>query len=374
MKDLQTVSRVTACLHSNISQEVFSTLKDAGIQDFYLFSARSPVIEAKKRFFPVLPGRNLVQDPLDTIFCLVKPEMTDKLLQLIVENGHLHSPGRGSVLAETVTVLDSHELCRENDCRLPENNPLPVHLYPLTGICCIIKRGLGDLIARIALDTGICVPVIHFGTGTGIRDKMGLLRITIPAEKEIVQAFAPAHEAGAIMEMMIDAGRLDQPGNGFIHTFPIDRALVNMRIMRGEQRHAASIEQIITALDHIRGNTDWRRRKAVTIKKQDLKKRYITNLSKLSLLCDAGTGTGLVNAAMAAGSGGATLFNVKHVRPSDSPLSGISPAREVCSMGVPENIEAAVVSALKAAGAFTDQCHGLLLRRQIPRAFTYVAA
>jgi hypothetical protein len=48
--------------------------------------------------------------------------MTDSLLQLIVESGHLYSPGRGSVLAETITVLNSHELCRENDCRLPENH------------------------------------------------------------------------------------------------------------------------------------------------------------------------------------------------------------------------------------------------------------
>jgi hypothetical protein len=56
-------------------------------------------------------------------------------------------------------------------------------LGDLSGIGCILPRGLGDPIARIALELGTCVPAITFGIGTGLRDRLGLLRIAIPAER-----------------------------------------------------------------------------------------------------------------------------------------------------------------------------------------------
>ncbi|RJP81874.1 MAG: hypothetical protein C4522_03855 [Desulfobacteraceae bacterium] len=372
MKIDNMVSRITAYLHSNISKDVINALKEVGIHDLHLFPARSLVIETKNRLFSFLPGRDLTQDPLDTLFFLVKPEMEDLLVRLIIEKGHLDVPGRGSILVEDVNVLESHELCGENEIQPVEASPLSVHLYSSTGICCIMKRGQGDSVARIALDTGTCVPAIHFGTGTGVRDKMGLLRITIPAEKEIVHVFTAPHESDSILEMMIDAGRLGQPGSGFIYTFPIKKCLVNMRITRDEQHHAASIEQIVTALDHIKGNTAWRHRRAMDEKRAVRKKKYIMNLVELVLLCDGGTGMELVKAAMSAGAGGATISGLKNIRPPDSPLCDISPARDACSMVVPEEMKEAVVYALKTAGAFTDRCHGQVIMRRTSKAFTYV--
>ena len=249
-----------------------------GIQGLHLASAHSLVIEVKKGLLSILPGRDLAQDPLDIIFFLVKPEMEDHLVSLIIEKGHLYFPGRGFVLVEEVELMESHELFGDYDIQPFEINSQPVHLYPCIGICCIMKRGQGNTVARIALDTGTCVPAIHFGTGTGVRDKMGLLRITIPPEKEIIHAFPTTHEADHILEMMIDAGRLDQPGSGFIYSFPIKKGLVNTRVSRGEQRHAASIEQIVTALDHMKGNTEWRRRRTVVEKRSIRKKKYLGGL------------------------------------------------------------------------------------------------
>jgi hypothetical protein len=371
MKTYQTVFRVTAHLHRNISGEVLEALREAGVTDFHIYSARSPVIEEKRGLLSMLPLNDLTQDPLDAFLFLVKPEAADSLAHLIIEKGHLYFPGRGSLAIEEVELLETHELCGVNPMEPPETPPLPVHMHAGTGFCCIVKRGEGNRVGRIPLDMGTCVPAIHFGTGTGIRDKMGLLRVAIPAEKEIIQGVAPSHEADDILEMMIETGRLDQPGNGFIYTFPVKRALVNIRVRRGDQRHAASIEQIVTAIDHIKGNPDWRQRRSVAGKRTAPKRRYMRHLVDLVLLCDAGTGPGLVETAMAAGAGGATLFSLKHIRPGDSPLGRISPLRDACSMGIPEGMEETVADALKGAGAFTDRCHGQVHVRRTFKAFTY---
>ncbi len=56
----------------------------------------------------------------------------------------------------------------------------------LKGITCIVQRGEGDRIAKISLNTGASVPITTHGTGSGVRDKLGLLRITIPPEKELI--------------------------------------------------------------------------------------------------------------------------------------------------------------------------------------------
>lgn len=113
-----------------------------------------------------------------------------------------------------------------------------------------------------------------------------------------------------------------------------------------------------------------------TVEKKRVKRRaYLTGLADLTLLCDEGTGTNLVSGAMsagAAGAAGATIARLKHVRPPDSPLSEVSPAREACSMIVSDNQVDGILKALKEAGAFTDSCHGQVQLRRVPKAFTYL--
>jgi hypothetical protein len=241
----------------------------------------------------------------------------------------------------------------------------------LAGVFCIVQRGQGDSIARIPLESGISVPSIHFGTGRGVRDKMGLLRITIPADKEVIYTLASSYDTDLLMERMIEVGKLDQPGKGFIYEIPLKRGIINMKVVRGDQKQAASIEQLVAAVDQLKGGAEWRRRSASLGKKGAKKKDYIQHLVDLTLVCDGGTGLDLVKTALSAGAAGATIANVKNLRPPDSPLSAIPPVREECNMAVFENQIHSLLDALQEAGAFTDACHGQVLLRRILRAFTY---
>ena len=60
-------------------------------------------------------------------------------------------------------------------------------LHKLSCVVCVLSDpGSGESLAKAALDLGICVPLVTFGTGNYMRDQLGLIRITISPEKEIV--------------------------------------------------------------------------------------------------------------------------------------------------------------------------------------------
>jgi hypothetical protein len=372
MMETRKAFRITAFLPRSFSKEVLNALNDMGVHDLCIAAARSLVIKAKKGISLLLPGRDLIADPMDLVVFLGGETLETALFNLVVEKGHLAIPGMGTVTSEEIEIPSGEALYNEEGVHPFDAAPIPVHPHAVTGICCIVQRGQGEGVARIALDTGTCVPAINFGIGTGVRDKMGLLRITIPAEKEIIHVFTSVDEVHGLLNMMAEAGNLEQPGKGFIHTYPVRKAVVNMKVLRGGQQHAASIEQVIAAIDQIKGGVEWRRRARGITKPTGRQQKFLLRLIEINLLCDGGTGPGLVQAAMAAGAGGSTTQSFRHVRPSDSPLEKISPMRELCSLIVPEDRLDRIVDALKEAGAFTDRCHGQIHFRRVPRALTYI--
>jgi len=367
----KTVCRITAQLNRSISRGVIEALREAGVVDLHLIPARSPVMERKRTGWSLFNGGHLSEDPVDILFFVIDAEMEIPALQLIAEKALLHFPGRGSVFSEEVQLALNHELCHENRVSLPQTD-ISFHVAErLAGVFCIVQRGQGDSIARIPLEAGISVPSIHFGIGRGVRDRMGLLRITIPADKEIIYTIASAYDTDLLMDRMIEVGKLDQPGKGFIYEIPLKRGIINMKVMRGDQRQAASIEQLVAAVDQLKGGAEWRRRSASLGKKGIKKRDYIHHLVDFTLVCDGGTGVDLVKTALSAGAAGATIADLKHIRPADSPLSEIPPVREECNMAVFENQLHSLLDALQEAGAFTDTCHGQVQLRRILRSFTY---
>ncbi len=358
---------ITAAVHRGACDNIIRQLSGAGISCGHIAAGRAISLFDKKSLLS--SSAAIAEDPIEILSIIVTEKTEQTAVEMLISAGSISIPGRGSISSEPVSIIKAHELCMPSDSGT--NVIGAAHLNEFTGICCIVQRGQGDTVARVALDTGVCVPAITFGIGTGVRDKLGLLRITIPAEKEVISVMASPHDADAVMNMMVDAGKLDQPGKGFIYTYPIKSGIVNSKIHRGMSKHAASIEQIINAIDEIRGDTSWRERTG-GLEDEKNRRKYLSSLMGITLICNEGRGDELVKAAMNAGAAGATISRLKHFRPSDSPFAQISQAREMCSMIVGEGQIKAILSAIDLAGAFDNKTFGILYSRPVPKACTYL--
>ena len=367
----QTITRITAVLTRGALGRVQKKLRDCGVRHMHLSAGRAPVLEERKGFSALLNpgGTEMTNDPVDVIRFLVPRTFEEMMIGHVAEAAKLHLPGRGSVYAETVQLVASHELCGLNDNIQRSTYAEPENVYrELMGISCIVQRGQGDAIARVVLESGACVPYVTYGDGTGVRDKLGLLRITIPAEKEVITLVMSQYDADAVMELMIDAGQLDQPGRGFIYVFSVTRGIINNQITRGGKGHAASMEQIISAIDGIKGGMEWRRRGGSD---QNSERKFLPGLVDLSLTCNEGRATDLVKAAMDAGASGATISKSKYVS-VDQADKHVLPARETSDLIVGEGQAEEIIEAMRSAGAFKEDTQGQIVRHGVPRAFTYL--
>jgi hypothetical protein len=240
----------------------------------------------------------------------------------------------------------------------------------LTAITCILSHpGAGNALARLALELGVCVPVISAGAGTGLRDRLGLLRVTIPREKEFVHLIAPAHDAEGILGMLVEAGQLNQPGRGFVYTRPVDLAVLNTRLRVGRQRTAASIEQIVAAIDDLSGGTGWRRRYPELELFQPPDRRTLSReLCELTLTNDEEHTDDFVQAAVAAGAAGATRAEVGRIDPGDD---AVAAACERTVVVVPAARRHQVVQALLAVAARSAVVAGTLEIAAVLAAYSY---
>ena len=93
-------------------------------------------------------------------------------------------------------------------------------------ITCTVQRGKADEVVKAAMKAGAPGATIYFARGMGIRERLGLLRIVISPEKEVVQIVVSAQDVDAVFDAMVDAGKLDTPGMGFIFVTPVSRALI----------------------------------------------------------------------------------------------------------------------------------------------------
>jgi hypothetical protein len=371
---MSTMVRITGIIDKDVSSiaHLSDTLMKHGLSAMSFQTGRSSQLREKKGLLALLSSTaTLVGSQADIYTLLVPPAQEDAALALFDSECRLSLPGRGSVFSETVEILQSHPSCRPTaSTSLPAVKSKAT--TDLTGVCCIVQRGHGDAVARVALDSGTCVPCVYFGLGTGLRDKLGLLRITIAAEKEVVLVFTSSLDAPAVMNMMIDEGKLDQPGRGFIYLYPIQKGIINTKTYQGNPRHAASMEQIISTLDDLKGGLAWRSRQIVAEGETRSKRVFLENLTELVLVCNEGRADDLVKAAMSAGAAGATISKARHLSPEQFRQKHVSPARETCSMIIAPKLQEAIIDALEKAGAIDDAACGQIQIRPVPKACTYL--
>ncbi len=92
-----------------------------------------------------------------------------------------------------------------------------------TLIVTVVNKGWGDTVVEASMKAGAEGGTIMFGRGVGIHEKKKILGIPIEPQKEIVFTVTPSKKAEAILNEIVQAARLCEPGRGIAFTIPVDR-------------------------------------------------------------------------------------------------------------------------------------------------------
>jgi|TARA_Y100000310_G_scaffold344735_1_gene459149 nitrogen regulatory protein PII len=96
-------------------------------------------------------------------------------------------------------------------------------LTDVSMITCIVQRGKADKVVRAAQEAGAAGATIYFGNGSGVRETLGLLELTVDVEKEIITTLVADDAVDRIFERMFFAGELDVPGGGIIYITKLEK-------------------------------------------------------------------------------------------------------------------------------------------------------
>lgn len=367
-------AKITCEVDKSLAAHAQTVLAELGA-DQVLLHPRRAVVLRERAPLPFLPATTrLEEDPVEVCEVYVPPAQARSVVLRWARELRLFTPGRGAIYAEEVELISPPTIdCCNPRVALPHDSERPGERLPaLALVSCVVQRGHGNEIARCALETGSNVPTVNFGTGTGVRDRLGLLRIAIPAEKEIVALLVEPGEQDGTLDALIDAGRLDQPGRGFIAAYPLAFGVANPKSFRGQQRHSATMDQVIAAIDDLKSGTEWRQRSGGAQGAARPARGWLTGLLNVTLNCNEGRADRLLAVAMGAGAGGATITKSKLVAPGGKALAA-SPAREVIDFGLPRGRLEPLTAALRDSGAFGAETACFIETKPLPTAFTYVA-
>jgi hypothetical protein len=253
-------SSILCVADMNIAEALDQCLAELALPEVFIQRVKQMSLEDKNGLLGLRPVTKLEENRAVLYRMYIPSEYETGLVNRIVDATDLKMGGRGCILIQHVDHYRSgtlhynieklDKLCGRSVITAQKEHAL---------ISCIVPRGQGDSLAQALLELGICVPIIFYGTGRGLRDKLGLMRITVPIEKEIIWFIVPASDAILVEKIIIPRAGLDIPGRGFLYTMYIHAPVVNLRVRHGKRIHAATMEQIIAALDEVRGSSDWRR-------------------------------------------------------------------------------------------------------------------
>ncbi|MEM1143083.1 MAG: hypothetical protein AAF671_05895 [Pseudomonadota bacterium] len=252
----QALSTVTAILPRTQSHRVIDAIKDESRASALVWDARGTLLHEAwyKQLLPsISPAKAMIQ-------LLVPDNEVDRMLSTIVDAGRLHLQSTGAVFCtpcEDVYLgadfhrwpIDHSKPMIDGSHDLHEN--LDVIYY-------IVEPERSDAISRAAIRQGSHGPIVYFGEGKGLRDRLGWLRITKQPLKEVISVIVESADAEAVFSAMAKAGQVHQPGRGFLYRIPVEKGMFNLPSRVSQPHHAANMQQIINAIDRLNGHTHWR--------------------------------------------------------------------------------------------------------------------
>lgn len=98
-------------------------------------------------------------------------------------------------------------------------------MFDIKCIVAIVERGKANKIVDSAKKSGATGATIFYGRGTGESEVKKFLKVNIEASKEIILILSEKEKLKDIMQSMVIAGNLKEPGMGIIFTVPIDNLI-----------------------------------------------------------------------------------------------------------------------------------------------------
>lgn len=92
-------------------------------------------------------------------------------------------------------------------------------------IIAIVERGKAQGIVDKAKEVGLLGATILYGRGTGVFEAPRLLNLHIESSKEVILIVSQRDVYRPIYDVLVEAGRLNEPGKGIIFTLPADNVL-----------------------------------------------------------------------------------------------------------------------------------------------------
>ena len=308
------VSLVTTILPQAIASQVVDDMFKQGERNALVVNARGTLM--RDRWYQALIP--MVSPEREYIQFLVPDAEVDHVMEGIVVSGNLHLPGAGAVFAvpcDDVVHTEDFSLWAGTSWESDNFNASTTLKENLTAIFCIVQKDQTEAVSRAAMQVGAHGPIIFYCEGRGLRDRLGWLKITRQREKEVVLAIVDNADAVAVTEAMVDAGDMDLPGRGFLFRMPIQKGLVNIGSTFGRHRHVANMQQIIAAIDELKGGSAWRDQRVnelvgtgqsagLTLFGKVRERSYLKNQRNLSCIVGRKHSELLLDAALEAGAPG----------------------------------------------------------------------
>lgn len=376
-------SSVTAILPRHSSSEVADFILDSPCRRLVAFAARGTMIRNRwyQAFLPSL-------SPEQEVFSFLLPQEDEEaLMGQIVALGQLRLAGSGavySVRASKVYFSSGCPLWQNGALSFPRASSALELGRSLVAISCITQAKAAENISRAAVRAGAHGPSIYYCEGRGLRDRLGVLRFTQNPDKEFIQVVVDEFDTETVFEAMVRAGNLDQPGRGFIYQMPIAKGVVNLATVSASSGQAASMQQVIHAIDEIRGGADWRLNNQLTpvarggfslFGRGSRQRRYLNNLQLLSCLAERKHSEALVEAALSAGAPGVSASFGKLIQSgSEKTGAGVRLNRErvLIKMALNPNKLEQVLPAMQRVATESKCADHCFYIQPIPRALTFL--
>ncbi len=278
MKELNNMSRLVAILPRNNTAEVVEAVLTESNSHAMVFAARGTLVRERwyQKLLPVISPEQ------EHMLMLLPDDKLDDVIYCLIEVGNLRKNGAGAVMATPCSNFSCGEefpLWQSSTSADAERDPAMFE-YNLWAINYISQPEHSDTICRAAIDAGAHGPSINYCEGRGLRDELRLLRVTSEKTKEAMTVIVDSVDVDSIFESMADAARPELPGRGIMYKVPVSKGLVNLPSIFHHAKNAASMQQIVRALDSLTGSKDWRDQSVVDFS-QDGKSAGLNLISRL---------------------------------------------------------------------------------------------